>query len=90
MSILSKSFALSALLLSMAGCADCPVTYEDVLHDMPVAVTCHTQPVQVPVWESSKLQKSDSLFRKVQAYLMETEQHKAYESQLAAANKACQ
>lgn len=80
----------SGAVLILAGCAgkaEPEIRYVRV--EIPVQVPCRAPEVQVPLWASVDLRKTDSLEVKVRALLAERRQRIGYEKQLEAAVAAC-
>ncbi|WP_447751595.1 hypothetical protein [Pseudomonas nicosulfuronedens] len=81
---------LLVLVVALAGCAgQVEPEPRTVRVEVPVAVPCRAPVVEVPMWATASLQKSDALQTKVRAVLAELEQRKGYEVQLLAASGAC-
>ncbi|AWR41953.1 TPA: hypothetical protein RH941_004211 [Pseudomonas aeruginosa] len=79
------------LVFALAGCAgQVEPEPRTVRVEVPVAVPCRVQSVEVPVWATAGLRKGDDLQAKVRALLAERLQRIGYEAQLLAANRACQ
>ncbi|NNB81600.1 hypothetical protein HBO42_20780 [Pseudomonas aeruginosa] len=79
------------LVFALAGCAgQVEPEPRTVRVEVPVAVPCRVQSVEVPAWAAVGLKKSDDLQTKVRALLAERRQRIGYEAQLLAANQACQ
>lgn len=79
------------LVFALAGCAgQVDPEPRTVRVEVPVAVPCRVQSVEVPVWATAGLRKGDDLQAKVRALLAERRQRIGYEAQLLAANRACQ
>lgn len=88
---LTRLASTVGMLVALAGCAG-QVEPEPrrVRVEVPVAVPCRVQSVEVPVWATAGLRKGDDLQAKVRALLAERRQRIGYEAQLLAANRACQ
>ncbi|OXT65808.1 hypothetical protein CF344_18535 [Pseudomonas aeruginosa] len=79
------------MLVALAGCAGRQEAEPRTVRvEVPVAVPCRVQSVEVPVWATAGLRKGDDLQAKVRALLAERRQRIGYEAQLLAANQACQ
>lgn len=82
---------LMLVIVALAGCAgQVEPEPRTVRVEVPVAVPCRVQSVEVPVWATAWLRKSDDIQTKVRALLAERLQRIGYEAQLLAANQACQ
>ncbi|MEN1395343.1 hypothetical protein, partial [Pseudomonas aeruginosa] len=81
---------LMLVIVALAGCAgQVEPEPRTVRVEVPVAVPCRVQSVEVPVWATAGLRKSDDIQTKVRALLAERLQRIGYEAQLLAANQAC-
>ncbi|MDE2099142.1 MAG: hypothetical protein KGL39_17945 [Patescibacteria group bacterium] len=76
-------------LLSLCACGTQIPVYKPVNVEVPVSVPCKIPAVQKPIFALAGVKTSDSIYDKTKAVLIEIEQHKAYEAQLEAAEKAC-
>jgi hypothetical protein len=83
-----KIIALLSILV-LCACASEPVE-NPVTVDTPVAKSCEVATVAVPVWPTSLVRPTDTVFIKVQAAFAELKLRAAYELQLLAAATACQ
>ncbi|MGU1252544.1 hypothetical protein ACSEU4_28065 [Pseudomonas aeruginosa] len=82
---------LMLMIVALVGCAgQVEPEPRTVRVEVPVAVPCRVQSVEVPVWATAGLRKSDDIQTKVRALLAERLQRIGYEAQLLAANQACQ
>ncbi|HBO0350792.1 hypothetical protein [Pseudomonas aeruginosa] len=82
---------LMLMIVALVGCAgQVEPEPRTVRVEVPVAVPCRAPAVEVPVWATAGLRKGDDLQTKVRALLAERLQRIGYESQLLAANRACQ
>ncbi|HHQ2666548.1 hypothetical protein GJ673_24930 [Pseudomonas aeruginosa] len=82
---------LMLVMVALAGCAgQVEPEPRTVRVEVPVAVPCRVPAVEVPVWATAGLKKSDDIQTKVRALLAERRQRIGYEVQLLAANRACQ
>ncbi|HBO3622064.1 hypothetical protein [Pseudomonas aeruginosa] len=82
---------LMLVMVALAGCAgQVEPEPRTVRVEVPVAVPCRVQSVEVPEWATAGLRKGDDLQTKVRALLAERRQRIGYEAQLLAANRACQ
>ncbi|WP_395478164.1 hypothetical protein [Pseudomonas aeruginosa] len=82
---------LMLVIVALAGCAgQVEPEPRTVRVEVPVAVPCRVPAVEVPVWATAGLKKSDDIQTKVRALLAERRQRIGYEVQLLAANRACQ
>lgn len=77
------------VLLSLASCAGEQIVYKPVQADIPVSTPCKVPDIKPPAWAMKSVQKTDTMFVKVQASLIDIQRHKAYELQLVAANNSC-
>ncbi|RUT30886.1 hypothetical protein WG29040_23390 [Pseudomonas sp. PAMC 29040] len=77
-------------MLALAGCAVQSPELRTVRVEIPVQVPCRTKNVEVPVFATDSLKKTDPLEAKVRALLAERLQRQAYEIKLLAAVTACQ
>ncbi|RPV98306.1 hypothetical protein [Pseudomonas aeruginosa] len=81
---------LMLVIVALAGCAGRQEAEPRTVRvEVPVAVPCRVQSVEVPVWATAGLRKGDDLQAKVRALLAERRQRIGYEAQLLAANQAC-
>ncbi|MGU1463081.1 hypothetical protein ACSEVU_26940 [Pseudomonas aeruginosa] len=81
---------LMLMIVALVGCAgQVEPEPRTVRVEVPVAVPCRVQSVEVPVWATAGLRKGDDLQAKVRALLAERRQRIGYEAQLLAANQAC-
>ncbi|EQB0384112.1 TPA: hypothetical protein ACRNDK_004473 [Pseudomonas aeruginosa] len=82
---------LMLVMVALAGCAgQVEPEPRTVRVEVPVAVPCRVPAVEVPVWATAGLKKSDDIQTKVRALLAERRQRIGYEAQLLAVNSACQ
>ncbi|HCC6626758.1 TPA: hypothetical protein L3878_001257 [Pseudomonas aeruginosa] len=82
---------LMLVMVALAGCAgQVEPEPRTVRVEVPVAVPCRVPAVEVPVWATEGLKKSDDIQTKVRALLADRLQRIGYEAQLLAANQACQ
>ncbi|HBO2999635.1 TPA: hypothetical protein L4R60_002181 [Pseudomonas aeruginosa] len=82
---------LMLVIVALAGCAgQVEPEPRTVRVEVPVAVPCRVPAVEVPVWVTAGLKKSDDIQTKVRALLAERRQRIGYEAQLLAVNRACQ
>ncbi len=82
---------LMLVMVALAGCAgQVEPEPRTVRVEVSVAVPCRVPAVEVPVWATEGLKKSDDIQTKVRALLADRLQRIGYEAQLLAANQACQ
>ncbi|HCE8380008.1 TPA: hypothetical protein NHR78_004614 [Pseudomonas aeruginosa] len=82
---------LMLVIVALAGCAgQVDPEPRTVRVEVPVAVPCRVPAVEVPAWATAGLRKGDDIQTKVRALLAERLQRIGYETQLLAANHACQ
>lgn len=75
------------LLLVLSACAKPDVIYQPVSVDKPVYISCKVPVVEQPHFPTQRVE--NSMFVKVRTLIEENELRKEYETQLVAANKAC-
>ncbi|HBO4721962.1 hypothetical protein [Pseudomonas aeruginosa] len=81
---------LMLVMVALAGCAGRQEAEPRTVRvEVPVAVPCRVPTVEVPVWATAGLMKSDDLQTKVRALLAERRQRIGYEEELKAAVAAC-
>ncbi|HCI2701463.1 TPA: hypothetical protein ONA53_004797 [Pseudomonas aeruginosa] len=81
---------LMLVVFALAGCAARQEAEPRTVRvEVPVAVPCRVPAVEVPVWATAGLMKSDDLQTKVRALLAERRQRIGYEEELKAAVTAC-
>ncbi|HHK0421708.1 TPA: hypothetical protein ACQQH9_006601, partial [Pseudomonas aeruginosa] len=77
---------LMLVMVALAGCAGRQEAEPRTVRvEVPVAVPCRVPTVEVPVWATAGLMKSDDLQTKVRALLAERRQRIGYEEELKAA-----
>ncbi|WP_337228784.1 hypothetical protein [Pseudomonas aeruginosa] len=83
--------ALMLMIVALVGCAGRQEAEPRTVRvEVPVAVPCRAPAVEVPAWATAGLRKGDDIQTKVRALLAERLQRIGYETQLLAANQACQ
>ncbi|EJA2569172.1 hypothetical protein ACK0NP_31005 [Pseudomonas aeruginosa] len=82
---------LMLVVFALAGCAGRQEAEPRTVRvEVPVAVPCRVEEVEVPAWATAGLKRSDDIQTKIRALLAERRQRIGYEAQLLAANQACQ
>ncbi|HCE7185571.1 TPA: hypothetical protein NHR87_003947 [Pseudomonas aeruginosa] len=82
---------LMLMIVALVGCAGRQEAEPRTVRvEVPVAVPCRAPAVEVPAWATAGLRKGDDIQTKVRALLAERLQRIGYETQLLAANQACQ
>ncbi|MFZ7063938.1 hypothetical protein ACSEN3_05360 [Pseudomonas aeruginosa] len=82
---------LMLVVFALAGCAGRQEAEPRTVRvEVPVAVPCRVEEVEVPAWATAGLKRSDDIQTKVRALLSERRQRIGYEAQLLVANRACQ
>lgn len=81
---------LIIIFLMLSGCASKDIVNQPFQVDFPIAISPKIQPIAKPVFAVDTVSSKNSMFEQVRALLVANEQHKGYEIQLEAANKACQ
>jgi len=80
--------AFLALLL-LAACGH-DVALEAKPVDVPVSVPCKAPIIARPIWATTTVNAQSTMFQQARALAATNEQRKAYETNLGAANQACQ
>ena len=77
------------LVVVLVGCANRELDVRAVRVEVPVLIPCKTQEVEVPLWATIGLKKTDPLEVKVRALLAERRQRIGFERVLISAIRAC-
>ncbi|MDR3425307.1 MAG: hypothetical protein P4M13_09615 [Alphaproteobacteria bacterium] len=76
--------------LALAACAPAVPVFKPVTVEVPVVSPCHTATVTPPDFALSHVAKTDDVYAKTRAALVELDQRKAYEAEMAAEIKGCE